>query len=208
MAREWKRRRLLETHPLRDALQIGRRDLAILRVASVELATEPLLTLAVLVAPLHARRAGTALNPVLDDDAFALFPPRHPRTEARDLAGDVEPEDARQPTRRRASGADRQVRVVDGGAPDANEDFARPRVGIGTIAEGELLGAAWLGDVDGFHRKTAMHLGALNIQVSAQSTSSILWPSSAAAPERHTQLRISCWPEASSCCRGVSRQAS
>src|SRR5437867_13361722 len=108
MAREWKRRRLLETHPLRDALQIGRRNLAILRVAAVELAAEPLLTLAVLVAPLHARRAGTALHAILHDDALALFPTGYARAETRDLAGDVQSHDAGQPARRRAPAASRQ----------------------------------------------------------------------------------------------------
>src|SRR6266850_8327224 len=96
VARERQRGRFLEAHPLRDALQIRRRDLAVLGVAAVELAAEPLLTLAVFVAPLDARHAGTALDAVFDDDALALFPSRYTGPETRDLAGDVEPEDTRQ----------------------------------------------------------------------------------------------------------------
>src|SRR2546427_7133795 len=143
-------------------------------MTAVELAAESLLTLAVFVPPLHARRAGAALDAILDDDALTLFPSSHAGAETRDLAGDVQAKDSRQPTGRRAPGADRQVRVVDGRGPDTNENFARPRVGVGAIAEDELLGTAGLGDVDGFHRKIAMHLGALKVHVSAQSTSSIL----------------------------------
>src|SRR6266851_6937459 len=58
---ERKRRRLLESHPVGDALQVDRGDLAILRVTTVELAAEPLLSLAEFVTPVRARRAGAAL---------------------------------------------------------------------------------------------------------------------------------------------------
>ena len=84
--------------------------------------------------------------------------------------------------------------MIDRRHPARDHDLARARLGIGAIAVDELLGAAGLGDVDGLHLKIAWHFGALKIQVSTQSTSSILAPSSAMAPARQTQFRTSCWP--------------
>src|SRR5215470_8479836 len=208
MTGQRKRRRLLEPHALRDSLQVGRGDLAVLRVAAVELAAQTLLPLAELVAPEHARRADAALHAVLDDDAVAFLPAGHAGAEPRDLARDVEAEDARQPARRRAAGAQRQVGVIDRRRAHAHHDFARARLGIGAIAVDQLVGAAGLGDVDRFHRKMAWHFGALKIHVSTQSTSSILAPTSAIAPARQTQFSTSCWPEASSRSSGRSRQVS
>ena len=100
MTRERERRGLLESHRVGDSLQIGRGHLAVLRVAAVELAAESLLPLAELVAPEHARRAGAALDAILDDDAVAFFPARHAGAETSDFSRDVEPEDARQAARR------------------------------------------------------------------------------------------------------------
>src|SRR5262245_15219964 len=208
VARQRKRRGLLEAHAVGDQLQIGRRSLAILRVAAVELAAEPLLALAVLVAPENTRLAGAALHAVLDHDAIALFPAGHAGSQPRDLSCDVETENARKRPRGRAARADREVGVVDGRRPDAHDDLAGPRVGIGPVAVDQLLEAAGLGDVDGLHRKIAWHLGALKIQVSTQSTSSILAPTSDMAPARHTQFSTSCWPDASMRSRGRSRHVS
>ena len=112
--RERERRRLLESHPVGDPLQIGRGDLAVLRVTTVELAAQPLLSLAELVAPLHTRRAGAALDAILHHDPVALFPPGHARSQTRDFSGDVESEDARQPAGRRPASADREIGVIDG----------------------------------------------------------------------------------------------
>ena len=98
--------------------------------------------------------------------------------------------------------------MIDGARSHADDDFARTRGRIRAIAEDELLRSAGLGDVDRFHLKIARHLGALKIQVSTQSTSSILAPISDMAPARHIQFRTSCWPEASSWASGTSRQAS
>src|SRR5262249_60755393 len=77
VAREGKRRRLLESHAIRDALQVGRRDVAVLRVPAVQLTAEPLLSLAELVAPQHTRRAAAALHAILHDDPVTLFPTDH-----------------------------------------------------------------------------------------------------------------------------------
>ena len=208
VTRQRKRRRLFEPHAVGDPLQIGRRDLAVLRVAAVELAAEPLLPLAELVAPEDAWRADATLDAVLDHDAIALVPAGHAGPETRDLPGDVEAEDARQPARRGAAGAERQIGVVHRRRAHAHDDLAGAGLGIGAVAEDQLLRTSGLGDVDGFHRKIAWHLGALKIQVSTQSTSSILAPSSAMAPARQTQFRTSCWPEASSRSSGSSRQVS
>src|SRR5262249_36697469 len=157
-----KRRCLLEPHAVRDSLQVGRGDLAVLRVAAVELAAETLLPLAELVAPEHARRAHAALDPVLDHDAIAHAPAAHAGADPRDLA------------RRRAAGAQRQVGVIDRRRAHAHDHFAGARLGVGAVAVDQLLRTAGFRDVDGFHRKIAWHFGALKIQVSTQSTSSIL----------------------------------
>src|SRR5262249_29583417 len=61
---ERERRGLVESHAVGNALQVGRGDLAVLRVAAVELAAEPLLSLAVFVPAEHTRRAGAALHAV------------------------------------------------------------------------------------------------------------------------------------------------
>src|SRR2546426_2034003 len=172
--REGERRRLLESHPVGDPLQIGRGDLAVLRVTAVELAAQPLLALAELVAPLHTRRASAALDAILYHDPVALFPPGHASSQTRDFSGDIEPQDARQPTGRRAARADREVGVIDGRPPDADDDLAGSRLGVGAVTEDQLLPPSRVGDIDGLHLKIAWHLGALKIQVSTQSTSSIL----------------------------------
>src|SRR5215470_1744392 len=203
-----KRRRLLEPHVLGDRLKIRRRHLAVLRVAAVELAAQALLPLAELVAPEDARRADAALDAVLDHDAVALLPAGHARSQLRDLARNVEAEDPRQPARRRASGAQRQIGVIDRRRAYAHDDLAGACHRIWAVAEDQLLRAPGLGDVDGLHRKIAWHFGALKIQVSTQSTSSIFAPTSAIAPARHTQFSTSCWPEASSRSSGSSRQVS
>jgi hypothetical protein len=208
VTRERKRRGFLESHALRDSLQIGRRNLAVLGVAAVELAAQTLLPLAELIAPEHTRPAGPALDAVLDDDAVAFFPAGHAGPEPRDLSGDVEPEDARQPARRRAPGAQRQIGVVHRGRAHAHDDLAGARFRVGAVAVDQLLRASGLGDVDGFHLKIAWHFGALKIQVSTQSTSSIFEPSSAIAPARQTQFKTSCCPDASSRSSGRSRQVS
>src|SRR5213593_3553379 len=167
---ERKRRRFLEPHALGDSLKIGRGNLAVLRVAAVELAAQALLPVAELVAPEHAWRAHAALDAILDHDVVAFFPAGHAGPETGDLAG--------------------------------------ARFRVRAVPEDQLLRASGFGDVDGFHRKIAWHLGALKIQVSTQSTSSIFAPSSAMAPARQTQFRTSCWPEASSRSSGKSRQVS
>src|SRR5438093_1446430 len=112
--RQRERRRLLESHPVGDPLQIGRGHLAVLRVTAVELAAQPLLSLAELVAPLHTRRAGAALDAILHHDPVALFPPGHARPQPRDFSGDGESAAARHPAGRRAAGADREIGVIDG----------------------------------------------------------------------------------------------
>src|SRR5262249_12717409 len=202
-----KRRRLLEPHAVRDALQVGRGDLAVLRVAAVELAAQALLPLAELVATEHARRAHAALDAVLDHDAVALAPAGHAGGEPGDLAGDVEAEEAGGPARRGAAGARRGVGVIARRRAHAHDDFAGARLGVGAVAVDQLLRTTGLGDVDGFHRKIAWHFGALKIQVSTQSTSSILAPISAIAPARQTQFSTSCWPEASRRSSGRPRPA-
>src|SRR4029453_15437238 len=126
VARERKRRGFLEPHAVGDQLEVGRRNLAVLRVTAVELAAEPLLALAVLVAPEDTRRADAAFNTILDHDAIARLPPGDAGPQARDLAGDVETEDARKSAGRRAARADRGVGVVDGRGPDAEHHPAPP----------------------------------------------------------------------------------
>src|SRR5438552_7651349 len=155
VTRERKRRRFLEPHALGDSLEIGRGHLAVLRVAAVELAAESLLPVAELVAPEHARRAGAALDSILDDDAVAFFPARHAGPETGDFSRDVEPEDARQATGRRAPGAQREVGVIHRRRAHAYDDLAGARFRIGAVAEDQLLGTSGLGDVDRFHRKIA-----------------------------------------------------
>src|SRR5947209_20460280 len=151
VTRERKRRRFLEPHALGDSLEIGRGHLAVLRVAAVELAAESLLPLAELVAPEHARRAGAALDAVLDDDAVALLPACHAGPKTSDFSRDVEPENAGQAARRRTAGAKREIRVVHRRRAHAHDDLAGARFRIGAVAEDELLGASGLGDVDRFH---------------------------------------------------------
>src|SRR5207244_3062511 len=133
------RRRLVELHPVGDALKVDRGDLAILSVPAVQLAAEPLLSLAELVAPERAGRAGATLDAILDDDPVAFLPSADAGSEPRHLTGDVEPQDARERAGGRASGA------------DADDDVARPGVRIGAVAENELVRASCFGDVDGFH---------------------------------------------------------
>src|SRR5262249_28643917 len=130
VAGQRKRRGLLEPHAVGDQLEVGRRNLAVLRVTAVELAAEPLLALAVLVAPEDTRRADTALHAVLDHDAIALFPAGHARPQPRDLSRDVETEDAWERPGGRAARADREVGVVDRRGPDAADDLPGPRPGI------------------------------------------------------------------------------
>src|SRR5262249_38942958 len=147
------RRRLLEPHAVRDSLQVGRGDLAVLRVAAVELAAQALLPLAVLVATEHARRAHAALDPVLDHDAVALAPAGHAGGGRRARAGVGETRGGRGPARGGAAGAQRRVGVIARRRAHAHADFAGARLGIGAVAVDQLLRTAGLGDVDGFHRK-------------------------------------------------------
>jgi len=83
-------------------------------MTAVELTPQPLLSLAELVSPEHAGRAGAILDAIFHHDAVALFPSGHAGPETRDFSGDVESEDARQPAGRRAAGADREIGVIDG----------------------------------------------------------------------------------------------
>src|SRR5204863_6312449 len=105
-----------------------------------------LLSLAVLVAAENARRARAALHAILHGDPVADREAGHAGSEARDLTGHVEAEDARQGAGGRAAGADAEVRVVDRARPHADDDLAGPGVRIRTVAEDELLGTAGLYD--------------------------------------------------------------
>src|SRR5436305_298821 len=124
-------RRLVELHPVGDALKVDRGDLAILSVPAVQLAAEPLLSLAELVAPERAGRADATLDAILDDDPVAFLPSGDAGSEPRHLTGDVEPQDARERAGGRASGADAEVGVVERRRADADNDVARPGVRIG-----------------------------------------------------------------------------
>src|SRR5437899_4840678 len=145
------RRRLVELHPVGDALKVDRGDLAILSVPAVQLAAEPLLSLAELVAPERAGRAGATLDAILDDDPVAFLPSGDAGSEPRHLTGDVEPQDARERAGGRASGADAEVGVVERRGADADDDGARPGVRSGAVPEEKLVRASCFGDVDGFH---------------------------------------------------------
>src|SRR5207249_10604299 len=127
------------------------RDLAILRMTAVELAAEPLLSLAELIAALYTRRARAALDAILDDDPVAFLPSGHAWPEARHFAGDVESQDAWQRAGRRAAGANAEVRVIQRRPSDADDDLARPRLWVRSVAEDELVRASRFSDVDGFH---------------------------------------------------------
>src|SRR2546427_444190 len=123
-----KRRRLVELHPVGDALKIDGRDLAILRVTAVQLTTQPLLSLTELVAPSSAGHTGAALDAIFDDDPVAFFPPGDSGSEVRHFAGDVEPENTWQRAGGRAAGADAEIGVIERRPTNANDDLACSRV--------------------------------------------------------------------------------
>src|SRR5262249_22825734 len=143
---------LLEAHEGRDALQVDGRHGAILGVTAVQLAAEPLLPLAELVAPVYAGRARAALDAVLDDDPIPRPPAADARPEGRDLARDVQAEERRERAGRRAARAQAQIRVVERGRAHADDHLARAGRRIRAISVDELLRPAVLGDVDRLHR--------------------------------------------------------
>src|SRR5262249_62358862 len=129
----------VEFHPVGDALKIDRRDRAVLSVPAVELAAEALLALAELIASESAGRAGPALDAILDDDPVAFFPSDDSGPEARHFTRDVEPQDAWQRAGGRAARPNAEIRVIERRPANTDDDLARPRLRIRTVAEHELV---------------------------------------------------------------------
>ena len=125
-------------------------DDAVLGVAPVDVGPEALLVGAVLVHALEAVLAGTALDPVVDEDAVACLEAEGIGACLDDLASHVEAEDAGEATGG-TTGADAEVGEVDGGGADADEDLAGFGFRVGAVAVNHDLGAASLVDVDRFH---------------------------------------------------------
>jgi hypothetical protein len=82
MASQGKCRRFLKVRPIRDALQVGSRDLTILGMSPGEFASQAIPLFTILILSEHTWLTATTLDTVLDDNSVARLPTFDP--------GDVE----------------------------------------------------------------------------------------------------------------------
>jgi hypothetical protein len=110
------------------------------------------------LALVHGGELGLAAAADDRHHAIARAEPLGARPARDDLAGELEAGDIRRRARRRRVQAAplHHVGAVDAGRLDADEDLARPGLGVGVVLDAELLVA----DRDGAHGAGVKHLGA------------------------------------------------